>query len=133
MEKDIIKELEEILKELKSAKNDATQLKIEELKEATANNLIRAIEVIYAMSKGKSVVEASNKFIRSYDEALAKCLKTGAEDTDDFRYDFTTYYMNVILSLVANLVFVKDFAKDDKNRAFLKSKIRECLIYIDML
>lgn len=138
MEKDIIKDLEEILEQLKST-NNKTELKIEELTEATAINLVRTIEILYAVKKGKSLVEASSKFVRSYDDALAQCLKIGAEDNEDFkdnedfRYDFTTQYMNSILSLVANLVFVKDFAKDDKNRAFLKSKIRECLIYIDML
>ena len=71
--------------------------------------------------------------IRSYDDALAKCLDAGAKADDEFMYEFTVHYLNTILSLVANLFMANDFAKDKDNLAFLKSKVRECLIYIDRL
>lgn len=94
---------------------------------AVCNNILEDI-------KEMSLVEAVNKYIRSYDESLAYCLEKGAsEDDEQFMYDFTTAYLNTILALVSNLFLVDNFAKKSSNRAFLKSKVRECLIYIDRL
>lgn len=106
---------------------------MKELKEQQATNLVIIENIIKELEKGKSIVEASSKNLRSYDDALAKCLDIGAKADDEFMYDFTTQYINTILSLVANLCLVKDFAKDGDNLAFIKSKVRECLIYIDRL
>lgn len=126
-------ELKKMLEEMKNDLDKRGKYNTEELTKNTASNLITALEILHSVNEGKSIIEASNEFIRSYDEALALCLKAGANDDEPFRYDFTTYYINTLLSLVANLISIKDFAKDPKNRAFLKSKIRESLIYIDML
>ena len=126
MKEELINMLEELKEELK---NDF----MGKLRHKAAENMVVVSEIIKDMKKGKSLVEASSDMIRSYDDALAKCLDAGAKADDEFMYDFTVHYLNTILSLVANLFLVEDFAKDKDNLAFLKSKVRECLIYIDRL
>ena len=126
MKEELINMLEELKEELK---NDS----MDKIRHKSAENMVVVSEIIKDMKKGKSLVEASSEMIRSYDDALAKCLDAGAKADDEFMYDFTVHYLNTILSLVANLFLVEDFAKDKDNLAFLKSKLRECLIYIDRL
>lgn len=126
MKEELINMLEELKEELK---NDS----MDKIRHKSAENMVVVSEIIKDMKKGKSLVEASSEMIRSYDDALAKCLDAGAKADDEFMYDFTVHYLNTILSLVANLFLVEDFAKDKDNLAFLKSKVRECLIYIDRL
>ena len=114
-DKDIIKYAEEdLFKQLKS-------------------NITCVLKVLSG-TKGKSLVESASDVIRSYDEALSKCLKAGAKIEDkDFLYDFTTNYTNIVLTLVANLLITKDVAKDENNLSFLKGKLKECILYIDKL
>lgn len=126
MKEELISMLEELKEELK---NDF----MDKIRHKFAENMVVVSEIIKDMKKGKSLVEASSEMIRSYDDALAKCLDAGAKANDEFMYEFTVHYLNTILSLVANLFLVEDFAKDKDNLAFLKSKVRECLIYIDRL
>ena len=126
MKEELINMLEELKEELK---NDS----MDKIGHKSAENMVVVSEIIKDMKKGKSLVEASSEMIRSYDDALAKCLDAGAKADDEFMYEFTVHYLNTILSLVANLFLVEDFAKDKDNLAFLKSKVRECLIYIDRL
>lgn len=126
MKEELISMLEELKEELK---NDF----MDKIRHKSAENMVVVSEIIKDMKKGKSLVEASSEMIRSYDDALAKCLDAGAKANDEFMYEFTVHYLNTILSLVANLFLVEDFAKDKDNLAFLKSKVRECLIYIDRL
>lgn len=126
MKEELINMLEELKEKLK---NDF----MGKIRHKSAENMVVVSEIIKDMKKGKSLVEASSEMIRSYDDALAKCLDAGAKADDEFMYDFTVHYLNTILSLVANLFMVNDFAKDKDNLAFLKSKVRECLIYIDRL
>lgn len=126
MKEELINMLEELKEELK---NDS----MDKIRHKSAENMVVVSEIIKDMKKGKSLVEASSEMIRSYDDALAKCLDAGAKADDEFMYEFTVHYLNTILSLVANLFLVEDFAKDKDNLAFLKSKVRECLIYIDRL
>ena len=133
MEKEVKEELKKMLQEMSDDIANKGKYNTGDLTKNTAENLIKTIEILHAMNNGATIMEATTKFIRAYEEAYGMCLKNGAEDNDEFKYDFTTYYINAILSLVANLISIKDFAKNDRNRAFLKSKIRECLIYIDML
>lgn len=106
---------------------------LKEIKREAAKNYAIVNEIMDIMAEDKTLVEASSEMIRSYDDALAKCLDAGAKADDEFMYDFTVHYLNTILSLVANLFMVDNFAKDKDNLAFLKSKVRECLIYIDRL
>lgn len=126
MKEELINMLEELKEELK---NDS----MDKIRHKSAENMVVVSEIIKDMKKDKSLVEASSEMIRSYDDALAKCLDAGAKADDEFMYGFTVHYLNTILSLVANLFLVEDFAKDKDNLAFLKSKVRECLIYIDRL
>ena len=126
MKEELINMLEELKEELK---NDS----MDKIRHKSAENMVVVSEIIKDMKKSKSLVEASSEMIRSYDDALAKCLDAGAKADDEFMYEFTVHYLNTILSLVANLFLVEDFAKDKDNLAFLKSKVRECLIYIDRL
>lgn len=126
MKEELINMLEELKEELKNDSSD-------KIRHKSAENMVVVSEIIKDMKKGKSLVEASSEMIRSYDDALAKCLDAGAKADDEFMYEFTVHYLNTILSLVANLFLVEDFAKDKDNLAFLKSKVRECLIYIDRL
>lgn len=126
MKEELINMLEELKEELK---NDS----MDKIRHKSAENMVVVSEIIKDMKKAKSLVEASSEMIRSYDDALAKCLDAGAKADDEFMYEFTVHYLNTILSLVANLFLVEDFAKDKDNLAFLKSKVRECLIYIDRL
>ena len=126
MKEELINMLEELKEELKNDSKD-------KIRHKSAENMVVVSEIIKDMKKGKSLVEASSEMIRSYDDALAKCLDAGAKADDEFMYEFTVHYLNTILSLVANLFLVEDFAKDKDNLAFLKSKVRECLIYIDRL
>ena len=126
MKEELINMLEELKEELK---NDS----MDKIRHKSAENMVVVSEIIKDIKKGKSLVEASSEMIRSYDDALAKCLDAGAKADDEFMYEFTVHYLNTILSLVANLFLVEDFAKDKDNLAFLKSKVRECLIYIDRL
>ena len=126
MKEELISMLEELKEELK---NDS----MDKIRHKSAENMVVVSEIIKDMKKSKSLVEASSEMIRSYDDALAKCLDAGAKADDEFMYEFTVHYLNTILSLVANLFLVEDFAKDKDNLAFLKSKVRECLIYIDRL
>ena len=126
MKEELINMLEELKEELK---NDS----MDKIRHKSAENMVVVSEIIKDMKKSKSLVEASSEMIRSYDDALAKCLDAGAKADDEFMYECTVHYLNTILSLVANLFLVEDFAKDKDNLAFLKSKVRECLIYIDRL
>ena len=126
MKEELINMLEELKEELK---NDS----MDKIGHKSAENMVVVSEIIKDMKKGKSLVEASSEMIRSYDDALAKCWDADAKADDEFMYEFTVHYLNTILSLVANLFLVEDFAKDKDNLAFLKSKVRECLIYIDRL
>ena len=124
---------EELINMLKELKEELKNDSMDKIRHKSAENMVVVSEIIKDMKKGKSLVEASSEMIRSYDDALAKCLDAGAKADDEFMYEFTVHYLNTILSLVANLFLVEDFAKDKDNLAFLKSKVRECLIYIDRL
>lgn len=127
-------ELEKMLEELKEdLEKKLEDYKLDAVRYNNAEGIVTTHSILKNMDKGKSLVEASSDIIRSYDDALAKCLEAGAKADDEFMYVFTTQYLTTILSLVANLFTVKDFAKDKDNLAFLKSKVRECLIYIDIL
>ena len=123
----------ELINALKEVKKDLEDDSLDEIRHKVANNLVTTHIIVKDIKDGKNIVEAVSEMIRSYDDALAKCLEAGAKADDDFMYDFTVNYLNTILSLVANLFLVTDFAKDKDNLAFLKSKVRECLIYIDRL
>jgi len=127
MKEELKKMLKELQKELENENTD-----IDDIRKQAAINFI-ALNYILKKTKEKTIVEATSEVIRSYDDSLAKCLEAGAKMDDDFNYDFTTRYINTILSLVANLFLVTDFAKDKDNLAFLKSKVRESLVYIDRL
>lgn len=123
----------ELINALKEVKKDLEDDSLDEIRHKVANNLVTTHIIVKDIKDGKNIVEAVSEMIRSYDDALAKCLEAGAKADDEFMYDFTVHYLNTILSLVANLFLVEDFAKDKDNLAFLKSKVRECLIYIDRL
>lgn len=123
----------ELINALKEVKKDLEDDSLDEIRHKVASNLATTHIIVKDIKDGKNIVEAVSNMLRSYDDALAKCLEAGAKADDDFMYDFTVNYLNTILSLVANLFLVTDFAKDKDNLAFLKSKVRECLIYIDRL
>lgn len=124
---------EELINELEKLKAILEDSDIETMRKAAARGIALFAEVDDEMKDGKSVVEATSKYIRSFDEALSKCLEEGATADDEFMYGFTTHYLYTILTLVANLFMKEGFAKNRDNLAFLKSKVRECLVYIDRL
>ena len=123
----------EMLKELKEDLVKQEKYDTDGLGRTSAINLIAAKAILDQMKEGKTLVEASSKVVRSYDDALAKCLDEGQKADDEFMYDFTTNYLNSMLGILSCLFVVPEFAKDRENRAFLKSKVREALIYIDRL
>lgn len=128
--KDYKKELTDMLEELKE---DLEYNPIDDIRKKSAESIIITQAILGYLMEGKTIVEASSKCLRSYDDALAKCLDKGAKADDDFMYAFTVNYLCNILGIISNLFLVEDFAKDKDNLAFLKSKVRECLIYIDRL
>ena len=127
MKEELKKMLKELQEELENENTD-----IDDIRKQVIINFI-VLKDILKRTKEKTIVEATSEIIRSYDDSLAKCLEAGAKMDDAFNYDFTTRYINTILSLVANLFLVTDFAKDKDNLAFLKSKVKESLVYIDRL
>lgn len=127
MKEELLEMLKELKEELENENTDMDDIR----KQIIMNFMV--LKDILKRTKEKTIVEATSEIIRSYDDSLAKCLEAGAKMDDEFNYAFTTKYINTILSLVANLFLVTDFAKDKDNLAFLKSKVRECLIYIDRL
>ena len=126
MKEELLEMLEELKEELKDSSMD-------DIRHKSAENMIVTQAILEYLKEGKNIVEASSKIIRSYDDALGKCLDRGAKADDEFMYAFTTTYLSTLLGMIANLCLVKDFAKNRDNIAFIKSKVRECLIYIDRL
>lgn len=127
-EKEIIEKLEELKNLLEDEDSN-----MDYIRQKAAVNLAVLTSILNDLKEGKHIVEALSEVLRSYDDALAKCLEAGAKADAEFMYDFTTHYLNSILSLAGNLCLVKDFLKDSEHLAFIKSKVRECLIYIDRL
>ena len=114
-------------------KEELVKFTEDELLEQFRTNAKCVINVL-AGTKDKTLVESANDVIRNYNEALAKCVDAGAKIEDkEFMYDFTATYTNAVLSLVANLLLVKDITKDESNIVFLKSKLEECSECIDKL
>lgn len=126
--KETITKMLEDLKELLEEENT----NIDDIRKQTVVNFGVLTDVLEKL-KEKSIVEAVSDIIRSYDDAIAMCLKAGAPDDDDFRYDFTVRYINMLLALIANLCLVKDFVKDKNNLKFIKDKLNECLLYLDRI
>lgn len=128
MKEELIKLLNEMKENLE--KEDFNEEKV--TKDA-AINTVATIKILDSMKEGKTLVEASSSLVRSFDDALSKCLENGAAADDEFMYNFTTNYLNTQLGILSGLFSVKDIAKNRDNLAFLKSKVRECLVYIDRL
>lgn len=124
----ITKMLEDLKKLLEEENTD-----IADIRKQTVVNFGVLTDVL-EKSKDKGIVEATSDTIRSYDEAISKCSEVGAPINDkEFIYDFTTRYINMVLSLVSYLFLVKDFAKKEENLKFLKEKTKECLLYMDRI
>ena len=114
-------------------KEEIVKFTEDELTEQIKTN-VKCIAKVLSNTKDKSLAESVNSVMRTYDEALAKCVDAGAKTEDKgFMYDFTTTYTNAVLSLVANLLLVKDITKNESNIVFLKSKLEECSACIDKL
>lgn len=130
MDKEIKETITKMLNDLKELLEENTN--IDDIRKQTVVNFGVLTDVLEKL-KEKSIVEAVSDIIRSYDDAIAMCLRAGAPDDDDFRYDFTVRYINMLLALIANLCLVKDFVKDKNNLKFIKEKLNECLLYLDRI
>lgn len=131
MEEDLIKLLEDV----KKLKEKLGMKEIEEPKEietASFVNLKSSCNILDGLDD-KSLDDAFNDEIRSYENALAKCLEAGATADDDFIRDFTTHYMSTVLGIMSNLLITKEVFEDKDNIDFIKSKIKDCLKYMDRL
>lgn len=124
---ELIEKLRELQKEL-----EAKNLDIGRIKDRSDTNAAATIAVLKEYGD-KSLVEAYSNVLRSYDDALAKCIEAGAEEDDDFIHKFTIHYVNTLLAIIANLLLMDEITGDKKNIAFIKSKIKESLLYIDKL
>lgn len=132
MEEELIK----ILKEVKEFKEqyliDTTKDNL--LEHAAFQNLRTTQKIVKNMEDNNiSLEEAFNGEIRTYEDALAKCLEAGATANDEFMHDFTSHYTYNVLGISANLFALEDFTKDKDNLDFLRTKVKECLKYIDRL
>lgn len=131
MEEDLIK----LLEDLKKFKEKIGMKEIEEpteIKTASFVNLKSSYNILDRLDD-KSLDDAFNDEIRSYENALAKCLEAGATADDDFMRDFTTHYASTVLGIMSNLLASEDFVKNKDNVDFTKNKIKECLKYMDRL
>lgn len=131
MEEDLIK----LLEDLKKFKEKIGMKEIEEpteIKTASFVNLKSSYNILDRLDD-KSLDDAFNDKIRSYENALAKCLEAGATADDDFMRDFTTHYTSTILGIMSNLLASEDFVKNKDNVDYTKNKIKECLKYMDRL
>lgn len=96
-------------------------------------NLEGTIDILNIINKGKSISEAFDDKIRSYESALARCLDNGATADSEFLSKFTSAYIHEVLGIISNLVSIKGITKDKDNVEFLKEKTKECLKYMDRL
>jgi hypothetical protein len=131
MEEDLIK----LLEDLKKFKEKIGMKEIEEpteIKTASFVNLKSSYNILDRLDD-KSLDDAFNDEIRSYENALAKCLEAGATADDDFMRDFTTHYTSTVLGIMSNLLASEDFVKNKDNVDYTKNKIKECLKYMDRL
>lgn len=132
MDKELKETISKMLEDLKKLLEEENT-DIADIRKQTIVNFGVLTDVL-EKSKDKSIVEATSDTIRSYDEAISKCSEVGAPINDkEFIYDFTTHYINMVLSLVSYLFLVKDFAKKEENLKFLKEKTKECLLYMDRI
>lgn len=131
MEEDLIK----LLEDLKKFKEKIGMKEIEEpteIKTASFVNLKSSYNILDRLDD-KPLDDAFNDEIRSYENALAKCLEAGATADDDFMRNFTTHYTSTVLGIMSNLLASEDFVKNKDNVDYTKNKIKECLKYMDRL
>lgn len=129
-------ELMKILKEVKEFKEqclmDTTKDTI--LEHAAFQNLRTTQRIVKTMEEdNKTLEESLNNEIRSYENALAKCLEIGATADDEFMHNFTSHYIYNVLGVTANIFALEDFTKDKDNVEFLRNKVKECLKYMDRI
>ena len=129
MEEDVIKVLEDLKKiKEKLGLNNEDSMAIEMASfnsRKTAHNIVK--------NPTNNLEDSFNEEIRSYENALSKCLEAGATANDDFIKDFTAHYISTLLGVFSNLLVLKDILENKDSVDFIKNKIKECLVYIDRL
>lgn len=130
---------EELMKILKEVKEFKEQYMMGDnksviLEHAAFGSLRTTQRIVKNMKEiNVSLEKAFDDEIRSYEDALAKCLDAGATADDDFVHDFTSHYIYNLLGIAANLFALENFTKDKDNLDFLRTKVKECLKYMDRL
>ena len=117
MNKDI---LEGIKKDMESLINDNLDV------------MKTSLLIINEFKKGAELDDAFNKYLRSYEVALKKCLEEGATFDKEFQYAFTCSYIYNVLNIISNIVSI-DVLRNPKNKDFVKRKINECLSHLELL
>lgn len=139
MEEEILSGLESLRKELENLGHEVSLLSNEEPtdhEKIVACNAMNSHETDFILEKvqeGDSLEEAFNKTVRTYDDALTMCAKDGSTLNNAFIHEFTVHHVNAVLGICANLLMSESVTKNKDSIDLLKSKIRECLVYIDNL
>lgn len=139
MEKEILETLSNLRSEVEDLKKVASFLNNEEPSDkdkitvCSTMNCENTGVILDKMEEGNSLENAFNKVVRPYSDALTMCAQNGRTLDNDFMHEFTTHHVNATLNICANLFIAKGVAKNKDSLDFLKSKIRECLVYIDNL
>lgn len=130
MEEDLIK----ILEDLKNVKEKLGINSHEDmLIETTSFHSRKTAQNVFKNLKNNNLEGAFNEEIRSYEDALSKCLEAGATANDEFMHDFTANYISTLLGVFSNLLITKKVFGDKESVDFIKSKIKDCLKYMDRL